>query len=211
MLFRSPCQMLGLLLNCQAMNIKINVPNNFNSQGVISFLSTLKFEQKLVVVASQATISSPAAKREEGTFCIDVLDGQNDLRVTTLETLLVSNTCSLLFFNQAVDQVKEPKIIFATDLSAEAKTNLTLFKQLKPTGFGGASVISEPESPNFGTSMDESSRTFLERIKSAAHSSQANLIIANFDLGNMGRKSMRMSNLVKLVLQNKCHVLILKS
>jgi hypothetical protein len=203
--------MPGLLLNCQVMNIKINVPDNFNSQGVVSFLSMLKFEKNLVVVASQATISSPAAEREEGTFCIDVLDGQNDLKVTTLEILLGSNTCSLLFFNQAVDQVKEPKIIFATDLSAEAKTTLTLFKQLKPTGFAGATMIPEPESSNFGTSMDDSSRTFLGRIKSTAQSTQANLIIANFDLGNISRKSMQMSNLVKMVLQNKCHVLILKS
>jgi hypothetical protein len=193
------------------MNIKINVPDNFNSQEVVSFLSMLKFENNLVVVASQTTISSPAAEREEGTFCIDVLDGQNDLKVSTLETLLGSNTCSLLFFNQAVDQVKEPKIIFATDLSTEAKTNLTLFKRLKPTGFAGATMIPEPESSNFGTSKDDSSRTFLGRIKSAAQSTQANLIIANFDLGNIGRKSMQMSNLVKMVLQNKCHVLILKS
>ena len=193
------------------MNIQINVPDNLNSQGVVSFLSTLKFTEKLVVESSQATSPSPTAKTDEGTFCINVVDGQGDLKVSTLESLLGSNTCCLLFFNQAVDQVKEPKIIFTTDLSAQAKTNLTQFKQLKPAGFAGASVISEPESPNFGTSMDESSRTFLERIKSAAHSSQANLIIANFDIGNMGRKSMRMSNLVKLVLQNKCHVLILKS
>lgn len=193
------------------MNIQINVPDNLNSQGVVSFLSTLKFTEKLVVESSQATSPSPTAKTDEGTFCINVVDGQGDLKVSTLESLLGSNTCCLLFFNQAVDQVKEPKIIFTTDLSAQAKTNLTQFKQLKPAGFAGASVISEPESPNFGTSMDESSRTFLERIKSAAHSSQANLIIANFDLGNIGRKSMRMSNLVKMVLQNKCHVLILKS
>ncbi len=193
------------------MNIQINVPDNLNSVGLVSFLSTLRFSEKLVVESSQESGPRPAAKTDEGTFCIDVVDGQDDLKVSTLESLLGSTTCSLLFFNQDVEQIKVPKIIFTTDFSAQANTNLTQFKQLKPSGFGGASVISEPESPNFGTSMDESSRTFLERIKSAAHSSQANLIIANFDLGNMGRKSMRMSNLVKLVLQNKCHVLILKS
>jgi len=193
------------------MNIQINVPDNLNEQGVVSFLSTLRFTERLVVESSQETRPKPTAKTNEGTFCIDVVDGQDDLKVSTLESLLGSTTCSLLFFNQTVEPANVPKIIFTTDLSAQANMNLTQFKQLEPSGFGGASVISEPESPNFGTSMDESSRTFLERIRSAAHSSQANLIIANFDLGNLGRKSMRMSNLVKLVLQNKCHVLILKS
>ncbi len=203
--------MPGLLLNYQIMNVQINLPENLNSHGVVSFLSTLRFTEKLVVESSQETSPSPTAKTDEGTFCINVVDGQDDLKVSTLESLLGSTTCSLLFFNQAVEQIKVPKIIFTTDLSAQAKTNLTQFKQLEPSGFGGASVISEPESTNIGTSLDETSRTFLERIRSAAHSSQANLIIANFDLGNLGRKSMRMSNLVKLVLQNKCHVLILKS
>ena len=203
--------MPGLLLNCQVMNIKINVPDNFNSQGVVSFLSTLRFTEKMVVESSQETRPKPTAKTDEGTFCIDVVDGQDDLKASTLESLLGSTTCGLLFFNQTVEPANVPKIIFTTDLSAQASTNLTQFKQLEPSGFGGASVISEPESPNFGTSMDESSRTFLEQIKSLAHYSQANLIIANFDLGNIGRKSMRMSNLVKMVLQNKCHVLILKS
>ena len=193
------------------MNIKINVPDNFNSQGVVSFLSTLRFTEKMVVESSQETRPKPTAKTDEGTFCIDVVDGQDDLKASTLESLLGSTTCGLLFFNQTVEPANVPKIIFTTDLSAQASTNLTQFKQLEPSGFGGASVISEPESPNFGTSMDESSRTFLEQIKSLAHYSQANLIIANFDLGNIGRKSMRMSNLVKMVLQNKCHVLILKS
>jgi hypothetical protein len=193
------------------MNIQINVPENFNSQSVTSFLSKLKFHEKLTVESNQESSSGTKWQAREGTFCIDVVDGQNDLKVSTLESLLNSNASSLLFFNPAVEPVNEPKIIFTTDLSAEANAKLTLFKRLKPSGFAGATVVSEPESTSIGTSLDEASRTFLERIRSAAHSSQANLIIANFDLGNLGRKSMRMSNLVKLVLQNKCHVLILKS
>ena len=193
------------------MNIQINVPDNLNLQGVVSFLSTLKFSEKLIVGIGQESNARSNVQLAERAFTIEVVDGQDDLKVSTLETLLDSNAGSLLFFNQSVEPVSEPKITFTTDLSAKANTNLTQFKELKPSGIAGASVISEPESTNVGTSLDETSRTFLERIRSAAHSSQANLIIANFDLGNLGRKSMRMSNLVKLVLQNKCHVLILKS
>ena len=150
-------------------------------------------------------------KCDEESYCIDVMEIQTDLMTLTLESFLDSTRSNLFLFNREVETQEVPKVIFATDCSDQATENLNNFKLAKPAGFGGATVISEPESTNIGTSLDETSRTFLERIRSAAHASQANLIIANFDLGNLGRKSIRMSNLVKLVLQNKCHVLILKS
>ena len=107
--------------------------------------------------------------------------------------------------------IDEPKVIFATDHSDQAATNLERFKRLKPAGFAGATVISEMDSISSGISFHEISKKLLERTKSAVQSTQANLIIANFDLGNVGRKSAQISNLLKLVLQNKCHVLILKA
>ena len=158
----------------------------------------------------------PVAENEghtfcKSSFCIDVVGSQDDPKSSSLETLLDSSSCCVLFFNDDVDKIEEPKIVFATDRSHVANKNLSLFRRLKPAGFGGAVVISETDSSNLGTSRHETSRTFLERTKSAAHSTQANLIIANIDLAKFGEKSMQMSNLVKMVVQNKCHVLILKS
>lgn len=177
----------------------------------MAFMSKMRFEGNSSQSHEPPVPSEVSQAPKESSFCINVVGSQDDLKTSSLETLLESSSCCLLFFNDDVDRTEEPKIVFATDHSHEANKNLSLFRRLKPAGFGGAVVISEADSSNLGTSRHETSRTFLERTKSAAHSTQANLIIANIDLAKFGEKSMQMSNLVKMVLQNKCHVLILKS
>jgi hypothetical protein len=191
------------------MNVRVNVPQGLNMESVESFISKMNFENLSVRQNEEPSSDAASPQNEDDQYCIEVTDTLNKIEPISLESMLESGKCSLLIFNHDVDNLKEPKVVFATDHSNQASKNLNRFKQLKPTGFSGATVISLTDSVNLGTSLQETSRIFLERTNSAAHSIQANLIIANFDLGNMDRKPMQMSNLVNIVLQNKCHVLIL--
>ena len=190
------------------MEVQINVPKGFDTESVAEFLTKLKFKNLSFRQSNDATNSAGEPK---STFCIDVIDGQEDLKVKELENFLNGSTCSLLVFNPEAKELDEPKVIFATDHSSRANQNLERFRQLKPAGFSGATVISEDASGHSAFAIHECTQKFLERTKKAVQSTQANLIIANFDLTNILRNTSQATNLVKLVLQNQCHVLILKS
>ncbi|MEI8282363.1 MAG: hypothetical protein WCG75_08155 [Armatimonadota bacterium] len=185
----------------------IHTPKGIDRNRVEDFLTRFRFKN----LSFQAEDEAPSSAIESAGYCINVIDGQDDLKAKALEQLLNVGGCSLLVFNPEARELTEPKVIFATDHSTQATLNLEKFKQLQPAGFAGATVISEAEPANSAFAIHERTRKFLEQTKSAAQATQANLIIANFDLKNFKRNAAQAANLVKMVLQNQCHVLILKS
>ena len=190
------------------MEVLINIPQGFDIANVSDFLIKLKFKN----MSFRQHNGEPEHDGEpRATFCIDVIDGQEDIKVKELENFLNGSTCSLLVFNPEAKELDDPKVIFATDHSSRANQNLERFRLLKPAGFAGATVISEDASEHSAFAVHDCTQKFLERTKKAAQSTQANLIIANFDLTNVLRSASQVTNLVKMVLQNQCHVLILKS
>ena len=192
------------------MEVKIEVPTNMDLEKVNNFFSVFRFPN--MSVHAKNLSESSTGKGEPGEdFCITVLDGEKHLKAKDLEDILDNGRCSLLIFNQDAKNLDEPKVIFATDHSEQAALNLDQFKSLKPSGFAGATVISEANASSSELVNHELSIKFLEQTKSAVQSTQANVIIVNFDLKNLRRKSAKLANIMKLVLQNRCHVLILKS
>ncbi len=193
------------------MKILIHTTEDHHRQGVEEFLNKFKFGN---VAFRQRQKGSPLEPSEDGDgpiFCLEVLDGDDDYKAIDLETKLEGGPCSLLFYNQDVKIAEEPKVIFATDHSDQASLNLERFKKLKPAGFAGATVITESDPNSSGIVNHEMNLKFLAQMRSAVQSNQANVIIANFDLRNLSRKSSQLSNILKLVLQNRCHVLVLKA
>ncbi len=189
------------------MEVLIHTPKGIDRNRVEDFLTRLRFKK----LSFQAEGDAAPHFSEPAGYCINVIDGQDDLKAKALEQMLNVGECSLLVFNPEARELTEPKVIFATDHSTQATINLEKFKLLKPAGFAGATVISETETAGPAFAIHERTRKFLEQTKTAAQSTQANLIIANFDLKNFKRNTAQAANLVKMVLQNQCHVLILKS
>ena len=193
------------------MKILVHIADDNHRKGVEDFLTKFKFGNMSVRHHNRSSTPNLEIENSDCMFCVDVLDGEDDIKAIELESLLGRGPCSLLFFNQGVEIHEEPKVIFATDHSEQATTNLERFRRLKPAGFAGATVISEDDSNNSGIVNQENNQKFLAQMKSAVQSTQANIIIANFDLRNLSRKSSQLSNILKLVLQNRCHVLVLKA
>jgi hypothetical protein len=192
------------------MEVNIEVPTNMDLEKVSNFFSVFRFPNMSVHPkdTKESAIQVDVANED---FCITVLDGEEHIKAKDIEAMLDNGSCSLLIFNQDAKNLDEPKVIFATDHSEQAALNLEKFKALKPSGFAGATVISEANASGSEVVNHELSNKFLERTKYAVQSTQANVIIANFDLTNLRRKSAQLTNIMKLVLQNRCHVLILKS
>ena len=193
------------------MKILIHVSDDDHKKGVDDLLTKFKFGNMSGCHFEHGSAPNPVTENSDATFCLDVLDGEEDLKAIDLGLLLERGPCSLLFFNQEVQVDDEPKVVFATDHSDQAAANLEQFKRLKPVGFGGAMVISEDESNPSGVLNHELNQKFLARMKSAVQATQANVIIANYDFQNLSQKSSQLSNILKLVLQNRCHVLVLKT
>lgn len=188
------------------MKVVVNVPKATDLEKVDQFFAMFRFPHILVKQGVDRT------KQEiDNAYCIDVLNGEDDLKAKDIETMFDQGACSVMIFNENAKELDEPKVIFATDHSEQANANLETFKSLKPAGFAGATVISEANTSSSEMINHEVNVRLLERTKTAVQSTQANLIIANFDLRNLGRKSAQFTNIMKLVLQNRCHVLILKS
>jgi hypothetical protein len=188
------------------MKVVVNVPKAADIEKVNHFFSVFRFPHISICQREEK-----AQVQVEGEYCIDVLNGEDDLKAKDIETMFDQGACSVMIFNENAKDLDEPKVIFATDHSEQANANLETFKLLKPAGFAGATVISEANTSSSEMINHEINVRFLERTKTAVQSTQANLIIANFDLRNLGRKSAQFTNILKLVLQNRCHVLILKS
>jgi hypothetical protein len=148
---------------------------------------------------------------DSSAYYVSVIEGTESLVQADFEKFLENGQCNLLFFNEETPDASEPKVIYTTDHSATANSKLDRFKQLKPTGFAGASVISESDSVNSKISLNDMSKQILEKIKTAVHSTQANLIIASYDFSNTARKKAQISNVIDMVRQNRCHVLVLKA
>jgi hypothetical protein len=190
------------------MNVQINLPSGLPSKSIKNFIDKLRFNQ---ITFLEHYLTQMETECPEGIFCIDVFDGQSDFKVQTLTEVVNSIGGGLLVFNQDALVADEPKVVFATDHSLAANKKLSLFKTLKPAGFGGASVVSFSDPIGSQHLSTEVSKEFLDKTKNTVLATQANLIIVNFDFENQVRRSWQFSNLAKLILQNKCHVLILKN
>lgn len=193
------------------MNVVINIEKNSDIEGISQFFSTFRFPNFSIAEGDPNTKSDDSQVTGQSDFCIQVLEGVDDLKAKDLEAVLSQGNCSLMIFNDIVQVLEEPKVIFATDYSDQAATNLERFKQLRPAGFVGATVISEAIPTSSEVINHEMNLNFLARTKGAAQATQANLIIANFDLRHIGQKSSQFTKITKLVLQNRCHVLILNA
>ena len=193
------------------MEVIIKVPTGTDVERINRFFSMFRFTNMTIRRRGEAESKIAVPSPDSGSYFVNVVHGAEGLVEADFERYLESGSCSLLFFNDLAPDTTEPKVIYTTDHSPRANNNLERFKQLKPAGFAGATVISEGDALNSRISLNEMSRQILEKIKSSAQSTQANLIIASYDFGNTGRKKAQIANVINMVRQNKCHVLILKA
>ena len=191
------------------MKVIVDVLPGMNTRGLEEFLTNFRFDDITFLIQEEREGASLV--KTSSTYTITAIDGETLAETAEIGLLVGSESSSTLVFMSGVKHSGEPKVIFATDHSDRAAQNLERFKRLRPAGFAGAVVVSDAEYTNIGTSLNERSQTFLERIKRAAQSTQANVIIANFDLESPGRKSAKAETLAALVQQTNCHVLILKA
>ena len=199
------------ITNQRLMEVIIKVPTGTDVEKINRFFSMFRFTNLSIGKRSEIEARAAAQTSEATPYFVNVVPGLDGLVESDFERYLESGSCSLLFFNDQVAEDSEPKVIYTTDHSPRAYRNLERFKELKPAGFSGATVISEGDALNSKISLNDMSRQILEKIKSTVQSTQANLIIASYDFGNTGRKKAQIANVVKMVRQNKCHVLILKT
>lgn len=193
------------------MELVVDIAESLNLEQVGAFLKGLRISCLCEDWVPVPANPKPIHGINTPSFNIDVRPGGKLFEEDETQEHLDNKPSTLLLFNPEVAELEEPKVIYMTDHSHRASANLDAFKQLKPRGFYGATVISECETIRENSTWNDLSTQILEKIRSAVQTTRANLIIANYDLGRPGQKFDRMACLSKLVNQNACHVLILKS
>jgi hypothetical protein len=193
------------------MQAVVRISTQLEEDRVRQYLSVLKIPH-----ISIGRVTVPAQKPscvadDPCIFYLDVSPGGAGFDNEAALEHLDKQPSSLMLFNPEVQDRVEPKVIYMTDHSARASENLESFKRLEPKGFPGATVISESETLPTNLAWKAIRNQVLSQTRSAVQTSRANLIIANYDLNNSGRKASRLECLARLVEQNKCHVLILKA
>lgn len=193
------------------MEAVVKISDELCEDRVHGFLSTLKISALSSGRVAIPVVTGPQSGNDSSVFSIGALPGGDLFDAEKAQWHLDNLSESLFLFNSEAVDLPEPKVIYVTDLSTRAKSNLEKFRHLRPAGFSGATVLTENETIPTKITWNDISRQFLDRIRSAVQTSRANLIIANYDLANPGRKFYRIEYLTELVRQNKCHVLILKT
>jgi hypothetical protein len=184
------------------MEVIIRTSDLKNAERVNRFLSALRFPKM--------SIQTDQFSQACGSFLLEVIEGDS-MKDEEVSAKIENVPHSLLVFNRSALESSDPKVIYTTDHSRYAHSNLEKFKLLKPAGFAGATVISESETISQKMTLNELTKQILERIRSTVQVTRANLIIANYDFNNFGRKKAQIECVVQMVRQNKCHVLILKA
>lgn len=184
------------------MEVIVRASNLQDIERVNRFLSALRFPKM--------SIQTGPFGHPSGSFLLEVVESDS-LKDEEISTKIENVSHSLLVFNRSAQETSDPKVIYTTDHSRYAQSNLEKFKLLKPAGFAGATVISENETISQKATLNDVTKQILERIRSTVQVTRANLIIANYDFNNFGRKRAQIETVVRMVRQNKCHVLILKA
>ena len=193
------------------MELIIKVPKGTDLERITRFFSMFRFSKLSIRQRGETEGNIAIQDSDSSAYYVTVILGLDGLVEADFDSFLENGRCSLLFFNDHAPDSVEPKVIYTTDHSSKANSRLERFKQLKPAGFTGAAVISEGDSVNSKVSLNDMSKQVLEKIRSAVNSTQANVIIASYDFGNTARKKAQISNVIDMVRQNRCHVLILKT
>lgn len=193
------------------MQVIVRVAANNDVERIKRFLSMFQFKE-LSIVQNGVSLSHASEESENlKPYYLRVVPNRTGLVEEDIQVLLEETADSILFFNESLPEIAEPKVIYTTDHSERANMNLEKFKLLKPRGFAGAVVVSDGEFMKLENSFHEIARQILEHIKFTVRSARANLIIANFDFADRDHRISIKSNLAKIILQNKCHVLVLKA
>ena len=193
------------------MQAVVRISRNLEEEPVKKYLSGLRIPLMSIDPVFVGANVVPTSVNDPEIFFLDVSPGGIDFDNQVAEDILYNHESSLLLFNPEAPVLDEPKVIYLTDHSEQANANLEVFKQLKPKGFPGATVISENESFSTQAAWKDIAKQILNTTRSAVQSSRANLIIANFDLTQSTRRTSRLECLAHLVEQNLCHILILKA
>lgn len=192
------------------MEVVVRVSEHLDEDRVREFLSVLKIPNVSIDPVITPANKPSRQRNEQDKFYLEVEPGGEDLTVGTAQKHL-DNQATVFLFNADLQPQDQPKVIYMTDHSAASRDRLEKFKQLRPAGFLGATVISESETSPTKYTWNEVSKQILHRIRTSVQTTRANLIIANYDLSTPGRKAQRAECLTKMVKQNKCHVLVLKT